>query len=165
LRHKAETGSVRDFGGQPIDSEQVLEVDAEVLIPAALENQITADNAERIQARVIAEAANGPTTPGADEILARRQIFVIPDILANAGGVTVSYFEWVQNLSGDRWTVEKVNGRLEAVMTEAFDTVYRVYQARDVDMRQAAYITAVERIAKAMMVRGWLPRPSGSSLG
>ncbi|HEY8449914.1 MAG TPA: Glu/Leu/Phe/Val dehydrogenase [Bacillota bacterium] len=157
--HKRQTGSVAGFVGSPVDSRELLELPVDVLVPAALENQITEANAHRIRARIVAEAANGPTTPAADAILAERGVFVIPDILANAGGVTVSYFEWVQNLSSFYWTASEVETRLEAMMVRAFDEVYRTHQSRGVKMRDAAYLVAVRRLAEAMKVRGWLSRP------
>lgn len=159
LAHKERTGSVVGFPGcMPISNEQLLELPCDVLIPAALENQITGENAGRIRARLVAEAANGPTTPEADEILFRRNITVIPDVLANAGGVTVSYFEWVQNLYSFYWTEAEVNERLEQMMTTAFGRVWDMHRERGVSLRDAAYMVAVARLAEAMRVRGWLGR-------
>ena len=158
LAYKRRTGSVHDFPGtKPISSEEVLEQACDVLVPAALENQITLENADRIQARIVAEAANGPTTPGADEVLHKKGIMVLPDILANAGGVTVSYFEWVQDLQELFWEEDDVNRRLEKVMRKAFEDVYRTATVYDVDMRTAAYILAVDRVATATRVRGIWP--------
>lgn len=157
LAHKEATGSVTGFPGtQPVDNRALLELPCDILVPAALENQITEDNAEQIQARIVVEAANGPTTPGADKILEQRRILVVPDILANAGGVTVSYFEWLQNLSHDYWDLDKVLRRLERVMVSSFRRIYECSQRRQVTMRTAAYIVALERIAQAMRARGWV---------
>lgn len=157
LDHKKQTGSVADFpGSRKIDNAGLLEVDCDILIPAALENQITEENAERIKARIIAEAANGPTTPEADKILQHRGIMVIPDILANAGGVVVSYFEWVQNLMNFYWTEEEVNSRLEQKMTVAFAATYEMSQKHQVNMRTGAYMVSVARVAEAIKARGWV---------
>jgi glutamate dehydrogenase (NAD(P)+) len=156
LAHKHATGSVAGFaGGQAISNKDLLEVDADVLIPAALENQITAANASHIKARIVAEAANGPTTPDADAILHQRKVFVIPDFLCNAGGVTVSYFEWVQNQRGMPWELEDVHRRLDRKMTLAFAEVLAASRRHDVDMRTGAYCVAVARVADATRARGW----------
>jgi glutamate dehydrogenase (NAD(P)+) len=158
IAHKNKTGSVVRFpGAQAISNNEVLEVECDVLIPAALENQITLENAYRVKAKIIAEAANGPTTPGADRILYEKGIMVIPDILANAGGVTVSYFEWVQDLQELFWEVEEVNRKLEKIMGKAFDAVYSTAKQYKVDMRIGAYILAVDRVAKATESRGIWP--------
>lgn len=155
LRHKVQTGSVVQLPGtSPISNEELLALECDILIPAALENVITRDNAEFIRARIIAEAANGPTTPGADEVLARKGVFVLPDIMANAGGVTVSYFEWVQNQQYYSWSEAEVNGKLEQVMKRAFHDVYEAAQKYRVHMRTAAYILAVGRVAEATLMRG-----------
>ena len=128
-----------------------------MLIPAALENQITADNAARIKAKIVAEAANGPTTPDADETLYGNGVFLIPDILCNAGGVTVTYFEWVQDLNRDQWSEEIVNGKLNEIMVSAFAEVLAMAQREQVDMRMAAYLLAVDRVADATALRGLYP--------
>lgn len=158
MEHKKKTGSVVGFPGtKKITNEEILELDVDILIPAALENQILAENAPRIKAKIIGEGANGPTTPEADDILYKKGVFVVPDILANAGGVTVSYMEWVQNLTREAWTEEEVNSKLEIRMVDAFDAVYKVYQREKVHMRTAAYIVALNRIAEAVEVRGIYP--------
>ena len=153
---KEQTGSVSGFpGAEPISNHDVLEVDAEILIPAALENQITTENAGRIRARIVAEEANGPTIPEADDILHRRGVFVIPDFLCNAGGVTVSYFEWVQNQRGMPWELEDVHRRLDRKMTRAFNESLDASRRYGVDMRKGAYCVAVGRVAEAVRARGW----------
>jgi len=158
IAHKKKTGSIAGFSeAKSISSDAVLELDCDVLVPAALENQITLANAHRVKAKIIAEAANGPTTPGADRILHERGILVIPDILANAGGVTVSYFEWVQDLQELFWDVEEVNRKMEKIMGKAFDDVHRSSQEYKVDMRTGAYILAIDRVAKATESRGIWP--------
>jgi glutamate dehydrogenase (NAD(P)+) len=158
LDHKHKTGSVTGFeGAKSIAAEAVLELQCDILIPAALENQITMENADRIKARIVAEAANGPTTPDADTVLHENRIMVLPDILANAGGVTVSYFEWVQDLQELFWEEHDVNARLEKIMARAFDDVYKMAQKHRVDMRTGAYMLAIERVAKALEMRGIWP--------
>jgi glutamate dehydrogenase (NAD(P)+) len=144
-------------GAREISNSELLELDCDILIPAALENQITAANAGRIQARLIAEGANGPTTPEADEILYKNARFVIPDILCNAGGVTVSYFEWVQDLDRDFWTIDQVNEKLRAIMDKAFASTLDMSLREQVNMRTAAYLLAVQRVADATSVRGLYP--------
>jgi glutamate dehydrogenase (NAD(P)+) len=139
---------------EPLAQADVFTTDAEILIPAALEKQITADNVNRIKARLIIEGANGPTTPEAHKILHERGVFVVPDILANAGGVTVSYFEWVQDRHGYFWTEKEVNERLEAKMCQAFEAVLDTAQKYQVDMRAAAYIVAINRVATVTKLRG-----------
>lgn len=158
LRHKEETGSLVGFKGcDHITNHELLELLCDVLVPAALENAITLENAEHVRAKIVAEAANGPTTPGADQILREKGIFVIPDILCNAGGVTVSYFEWVQDLYGFFWTEHEVNNYLERTMNAAFKDVHAAAEKYRVDMRIGAYITAVARVAEATRVRGIFP--------
>ena len=155
---KKEHGTVQGFPGAiDVSSSDVLTVDCEILIPAALENQITADNADDIKARLIAEAANGPTTPEADRILWKKSKFMIPDILCNAGGVTVSYFEWVQDLNRDHWSEQVVNEKLKEIMIKAFTSVLAIARREQCDMRTAAYLLAVERVADAMQMRGLYP--------
>ena len=149
--HKEKTGSVAGFEGtEPITNESLLEVECDILVPAALENQITQENAGNIKAKIIAELANGPTTPEADEILHQNNIFIIPDILCNAGGVTVSYFEWVQNRTGEYWTEDVVFERLEKRMVTAFDDVLAISKEKKCDMRTAAFVLAMQRVAKAV---------------
>jgi glutamate dehydrogenase (NAD(P)+) len=155
---KKEHGTVQGFpGASDVTNAQVLEVDCDILIPAALENQITARNVANIKARLIAEAANGPTTPEADIELHRRGVFMIPDILCNAGGVTVSYFEWVQDLNRDHWSEAIVNHKLKEIMVKAFAEVLAIAEREDCDMRTAAYLLAVERVAAATSMRGLYP--------
>jgi glutamate dehydrogenase (NAD(P)+) len=141
-------------GGEPFENEQLFELEVDVLVPAALENQITEDNAGSIKAKIIAEGANGPTTPDAHRILHERGVFVIPDILANAGGVTTSYFEWVQDRHGYFWEEAEVNKRLEAKMVEAFNDVLETSIKYKIDMRTAAYIVAINRVATVTRMRG-----------
>ena len=158
LAWKQEHHSVVGFPGtKEISNAELLELDCDILIPAALENQITAANAGNIKARIVAEAANGPTTPEADEILYKNAKFVIPDILCNAGGVTVSYFEWVQDLDRDFWTIEHVNEKLRAIMTRAFTATLDMSLKERVNMRTAAYMLAVQRVADATSLRGLYP--------
>lgn len=154
--HKKATGSVLGFsGGKDMAGKDVLELEVDVLIPAALEKVITEDNAPFIKAKIVAEAANGPTLPKADTILIENGTLVIPDILCNAGGVTVSYFEWVQNNYGYYWSEEEVNSRLTEKMQDSFDNVWQMSKEYDVDMRTAAYMVAVKRISEAIKLRGW----------
>jgi glutamate dehydrogenase (NAD(P)+) len=158
INWKAEHGTVQGFpGATDISNAEVLEVDCDILIPAALENQITVANAGNIKARLIAEAANGPTTPEADEILFKNYKFMIPDILCNAGGVTVSYFEWVQDLNRDHWSESVVNAKLKEIMVRAFTETLAVARREQCDMRTAAYLVAVKRVADAMDMRGLYP--------
>ncbi|GIW94195.1 MAG: glutamate dehydrogenase [Pirellulaceae bacterium] len=139
---------------QTLTNQELLELDVDLLVPAALENQITRHNADRIQAPVIVEVANGPTTSDADEILSRSGKLVVPDILANSGGVTVSYFEWVQNRSGDYWSLETVHERLRRTMTAQFQAVWRIMEEQRIDMRTAAYALALRRIGEAIASQG-----------
>jgi len=158
IAFKQETGSVSGFsGGDTMSNRDVLECACDVLVPAALEKVITAENAPRIRAKIIDEAANGPTLPEADDILFDRGIMVLPDILANAGGVTVSYFEWVQDLQEDFWDEEKVNERLKRKMTKAFSETLEQSKKLKVHMRRAAYVVAVSRVAEATRLRGVYP--------
>ena len=158
MKHKKDTGSVIGFdGSRSVSNEELLETECTILIPAALENQITKNNAGKIKAKIVAEAANGPTTPEADEILYKNGILVIPDILANGGGVTVSYFEWLQNLRRDYWTEEEVNNRLDKNITKSFHDVYDAHKKYNVDMRKAATLLAINRVAEATKIRGIWP--------
>lgn len=155
VEHKQRTGSVTGFpGASAISNEEILELPVDVLWPAALENVIIEKNAPCIKAKIVAEAANGPTVPEADEILHSRGTFVIPDFLCNSGGVTVSYFEWVQNQSGDYWEEEEVYRRLDKKITAAFRSVLETAQRMNVDMRTAAYLVSVQRVVEAMKLRG-----------
>ncbi len=157
--HKTETGSVVDVPGtEPLSNDALLELPCDILIPAALENQIRGDNAPDVQARLIAEAANGPTTPAADRILFDRGIPVLPDILANAGGVTVSYFEWVQNIENEQWDLEVVNDKLRTTMERATEAVLDTQAAHaGIDLRTAALIQAIGRVAGVARKRGIWP--------
>ncbi len=174
VAHKAQSGSVIDFpGATNVSNDELLGLPCDILIPAALENQIRADNVDSIQSRLIAEAANGPTTPAADRVLLERGIPVLPDILANSGGVCVSYFEWVQNIENEQWELETVNGKLERKMQRATDSVIdtmeevngsldklssgQTRQLEPIDLRNAAYILAIRRVAKIAAERGIWP--------
>ncbi len=153
-----ENGTLVGFrGGDPITNEELLTCDCDVLIPAAMENTITADVAPHIKAKTLVEAANGPTTPEADEILKENGVTVLPDILANAGGVTVSYFEWVQGLQNFFWDLKRVNDELQRVMEKAFDDVNAKADAEDCDYRTAAYTIAISRVAEALRLKGLFP--------
>jgi glutamate dehydrogenase (NAD(P)+) len=158
LAWKKEHGTVVGFpGSTTITNGELLELECDVLIPAAYENQITASNAANVKAKIVAEAANGPTTPEADLILAEKGVFMIPDILANAGGVTVSYFEWVQDLNRDHWSEAVVNAKLKEIMDRSFGEVLAMAKLEEVDMRTAAYLVAVKRVADATALRGLYP--------
>jgi len=158
LRHKEHTGSVAGYRGtEAVTNDDLLELPCEILVPSALEGQITKDNADRIKARIIVEGANGPTTTEADEMLRQRKVFVVPDILANAGGVVVSYFEWVQDLQSFFWTEEEINERLERIMVRSFREVLETAQEKEVDMRTAALVRAVTRLNDALLTRGIYP--------
>ena len=155
MQHRKETGSITGFaGGEDIDRDSAFFLDCDVLLPAAKENVINTSNADRIQAKIICEGANGPTTSEADAILADKKIFVIPDILANAGGVTVSYFEWVQDRQGFFWNEQLVNGRLEEIMVNSFRDVVSFAEKHSVNNRLAAYMLAIDRVASALQTRG-----------
>lgn len=155
LEHLGETGSVTGFpGADEISNAELLALDCDVLIPAALGGVFTEENAEEVRARIIVEGANGPTMPEADRIFRERGIEVVPDIYANAGGVTVSYFEWVQNIQQFRWDEERVNGELEKIMVDAYRTIRRISRERDVPLRTAAFILAIGRVGKATVLRG-----------
>jgi glutamate dehydrogenase (NAD(P)+) len=158
MEHKEKTGSVVGFNGaKQITNEEVLTTPCDILIPAALENAVTKQIAEKINASAVAEGANGPTTPEADKVLKERGIVVIPDILANAGGVTVSYFEWVQNLKRETWTLEEVHAKLEAKMVKGFRDVLEASRKYEVTMRQAAMAVAVQKVAEAINYLGIWP--------
>lgn len=158
ILHKKETGSVIDFHeGTSICNKEMLKLPCEILIPASIENQINAGNAEGIKAKIIAEVANGAATPEADAILRDKGIILIPDILTNAGGVTVSYFEWVQGLQSFFWSEDEVNKRLEMVMTKSFEQVYSYSEDHSIDMRAAAYAIAVSKVAKSTQILGLYP--------
>ncbi|EPR29738.1 NAD-specific glutamate dehydrogenase [Geobacillus sp. WSUCF1] len=156
LERRDSFGTVTKLFKNTISNQELLELDCDILVPAAIENQITAENAPRIKASIVVEAANGPTTLEATEILTQRGILLVPDVLASAGGVTVSYFEWVQNNQGYYWTEEEVEQRLEKVMVKAFNNVYEMAQTRRVDMRLAAYMVGVRKMAEACRFRGWV---------
>jgi glutamate dehydrogenase (NAD(P)+) len=155
--HKDITGSVTGFAdSEPISNEEILELDVDILWPAALENVITGINADRIKAKIIAEAANGPTTPEADDILYKKNVHILPDFLCNAGGVTVSYFEMVQNFSMFYWELDEVHKRLDLKMTKAYDATLETSTRYKINMRKAAYVVAVQRVAEAVKLRGWI---------
>jgi glutamate dehydrogenase (NAD(P)+) len=156
--HKQKTGSVINFKGtETITNEEILETKCDILIPAALENSITKENADKVRAKLVSEGANGPTTPEADDILYDKKILLVPDILANAGGVTVSYYEWVQNLEREHWTLDEVNSKLEAKMVKAFNDVYALSKKEKCNMRIAALMLGVGRVADAIKTLGLWP--------
>jgi glutamate dehydrogenase (NAD(P)+) len=158
LRYKKQTSSLQGFAGaKEIPIDDVLTVDCDILLPSALENAITLANVGQVKAKIIAELANGPTTPGADRVLDDGGVFLIPDILANAGGVTVSYYEWVQDQYSFFWSEKQINETLEGTMRAAFNSVYETAERYDTDMRTGAYILAVDRVAEATRVRGIFP--------
>jgi glutamate dehydrogenase (NAD(P)+) len=155
MKHRQETGSITGFPeGEDVDKDEALLMDCEVLLPAAKENVINSGNADRIKAKIICEGANGPTTSEADAILTEKRIFVLPDILANAGGVTVSYFEWVQDRQGYFWNEQLINGRLEEIMVNSFKDVVGYAEKHGVNNRLASYMLAVDRVASAIRQRG-----------
>ena len=154
-KHKKETGSITGFsGGEDMDRGEAMFLECDVLIPAATENVIHSGNADRIRCKILCEGANGPTTPLADEVLADKKVFVIPDILANAGGVTVSYFEWVQDRQGFFWNEQTVNERLKEIMDDSFDAIVAYAGKHGVNNRTAAYMVALDRVAFAIKLRG-----------
>ncbi len=158
IKFKLENKSIHDFpGSTEISNDELLTTECTILIPAALENQITKDNASKIKTKIVAEAANGPTTPDADQIFYESNILVIPDVLANSGGVTVSYFEWLQNLRREYWSEAEVNERLDVIMTKAFAEVYDAHQKYNTNMRTASIALAVNRVADAIKLRGIWP--------
>ena len=158
MTYRNRTGGIAKYpGAQPVSNSELLELPVDVLVPAALENQISARNAGRIQARLIVEGANGPTTPDADVILEKRGITVVPDILANAGGVTVSYFEWVQDLQSLFWEEGEINERLERILRRAFAQMCEQADSHSTSLRLGAYLVAVKRVADATAVRGIYP--------
>jgi glutamate dehydrogenase/leucine dehydrogenase len=158
IKFKLENKSIRGFpGSTEINNDELLTTECTILIPAALENQITKDNASRIKTKIVAEAANGPTTPEADQVLYENNILVIPDVLANSGGVTVSYFEWLQNLRREYWSEAEVNERLDVIMTKAFAEVYDARLKYNTNMRTASIALAVNRVAEAIKLRGIWP--------
>ncbi len=158
IEYRAREGTLKGFpGAELVPNEDLLKIECDILVPAALENQITSHNAAEIKAKLIVEGANGPTTPEADEILRKRGVILVPDILANAGGVTVSYFEWVQDLQSFFWSEHEINARMEAIMTRSFKEVLAIRDEQRVDLRMAAYLLAVKRVAVATADRGIYP--------
>ena len=158
LKHKQQNDNVTGFSeGDSITNADLLELDCAVLVPAALQTQITMENVNRVKAKIIAEGANGPTTSSADRILYDKGVFIIPDILANSGGVIVSYFEWVQDLQSFFWSEDEVNNRLNSIIVKSFNDVFATAEKYKTDMRTAAYILSVARVAEATLVRGIYP--------
>jgi len=149
-------GTVTNLFKNTITNKELLELDCDILVPAAISNQITKENAHNIKADIIVEAANGPTTSEATAILTERGKLIVPDVLASAGGVTVSYFEWVQNNQGYYWTEEEVAEKLEEIMVRSFENIYNTAQTRKIDMRLAAYMVGVRNMAEACRFRGWV---------
>lgn len=156
LKVKVDTGTVTNIKGDKISNEELLELKVDILVPAALENVLTEDNAGNVKTEILVELANGPTTPEADLILQEKGVYVIPDFLANAGGVTVSYFEWVQNETGYYWPIERVHKELDEHMTDAFNAVHKMREEKRVHNRLAAYLVAVKRVVDVMKLRGWV---------
>jgi glutamate dehydrogenase (NAD(P)+) len=158
LRYSKEHGSLKGLPeSEHVTNAELLELPCDVLIPAALENQLTGRNASRVKARLVIEAANGPTTPEADHILNERGVTIVPDILANAGGVTVSYFEWVQDLQRFFWVEKEINSQLESIMVRSYQAVYNKASEQDCNLRMGAYLLAVARVAEATEIRGVYP--------
>jgi len=155
--HKRNGGRFADFNGERITNDELIAIDCDVFAPCALEQVVTEDNADTIKARVVVEGANGPVTPAADAILEENGVLIVPDVLANAGGVVVSYFEWVQGLQEYFWKEDEVNQRLDEIITRAFDETWATYESRGVSMRLAAYGLAVQRVAEATVTRGLYP--------
>ena len=157
VKYKLQTDTLQGFPGtDPISNEELLALEVTVLFPAALEQVITEANADQIKCKILCELANGPTTPEADEILYKNKVVVLPDFLANAGGVTVSYFEQVQGAYNFYWELDEIHQRLDQKMTNAFHSVYEMSQRESIDMRQAAYLVSVARVAEACRLRGWV---------
>ena len=157
LAHKEKTGTVENFpGSKNITNEELLESDIDVLIPSAIEDQLTGENASKVKAKIVLELANGPSTPEADEVFYKNNVLLLPDFLSNAGGVTVSYFEWVQNITGDYWAEETVYNKLNQKMTFATKDVLATHEKYNTDPRTAAYIIAIQRVLDAMKARGLL---------
>ena len=158
IAHKQETGALAGLRGtEPVTNEELLLLECDVLAPCALEQVITSENADKVKASIICEGANGPVTPTADEILDERGVLILPDILANAGGVVVSYFEWVQGLQEYFWKEAEVNAKLNDIVTRALAETWREHEEREISMRQAAYTIAVGRVAEATITRGLYP--------
>ncbi len=149
-------GTVTNLFNETISNEELLELDCDILVPAAVENQITEQNADNIKATIVVEAANGPTTLGATKMLSDRGVLLVPDVLASSGGVTVSYFEWVQNNQGYYWTAEEIDEKLHENLIKAFNNIYDTAETRRVDMRLAAYMVGVRKMAEAARFRGWV---------